>query len=161
MNGDFTPILILVTVAAIICGAMVTLSWVLGPKKVTPYKQSPYECGVQPMGDARERFPVKFYLVGMLFILFDIEVVFLWSWLTVFKNANVEYMVFSFWAVMIYMVLWLIGDAYVLRVNAVDWDESTSLDPIKLGDLEEDEDEDYAMINTGSLAPASVPGGGA
>lgn len=161
MNGDFTPILILVTVAAIICGAMVTLSWVLGPKKVTPYKQSPYECGVQPMGDARERFPVKFYLVGMLFILFDIEVVFLWSWLTVFKNANVEYMVFSFWAVMIYMVLWLIGDAYVLRVNAVDWDESTSLDPIKLGDLEEDEDEDYAMINTGSLAPASAPGGGA
>ncbi|MBS1706979.1 MAG: NADH-quinone oxidoreductase subunit A [Armatimonadetes bacterium] len=134
MNSDFTPILVLVGVAATVCAAMVTLSWVLGPKKVTPYKQAPYECGVAPLGDARERFPIKFYLVAMLFILFDIEVVFLWSWLTVFKNAPVDYQVFSFWAVMIYMVLWVIGDAYVLRVNAIDWDEATSLAPEKLVD---------------------------
>jgi len=127
MNGDFTPILILVGLAALICTAMVTLSWVLGPKKVTPYKASAYECGVEPVGDARERFPIKFYLVAMLFILFDIEVVFLWSWLTVFKNAPLDYQIFSFTAVMVYMVLWIIGDAYVLRVNAIDWDESTSL----------------------------------
>lgn len=127
MNGDFTPILILVGVAALVCTAMVTLSWVLGPKKVTPYKQSAYECGVEPVGDARERFPIKFYLVAMLFILFDIEVVFLWSWLTVFKSAPLDFQLFSFWAVMVYMVLWIIGDAYVLRVNAIDWDETTSL----------------------------------
>lgn len=133
MHGDFTPILILIGLAALISGAMVTLSWVLGPKKVTPYKQSPYECGVAPLGDARERFPIKFYLVAMLFILFDIEVVFLWSWLTVFKNAPLDYQIFSFWAVMIYMLLWIIGDAYVLRVNAIDWDESVVLDEAKLG----------------------------
>lgn len=131
MNGDFTPILVLVAFAAVVCAAMVTLSWLLGPKKVTPYKQSPYECGVAPAGTARERFPVKFYLVAMLFILFDIEVVFLWSWLTVFKNpdmgslvADQQFQVFSFWAVMVYMLLWIIGDAYVLKVGAIDWEES-------------------------------------
>ena len=133
MDGMYLPILILVALSAIICGAMVTLSWVLGPKKVTPYKSSPYECGVAPAGSARERFPIKFYLVAMLFILFDIEVVFLWSWLTVFKDANLEYQLFSFWAVMVYMVLWIIGDAYVLQINAINWDDSQTLEEAKLG----------------------------
>lgn len=150
------PILILVGLAATICAAMVTLSWVLGPKKVTPYKQSPYECGVAPSGSARERFPIKFYLVGMLFILFDIEVVFLWSWLTVFREAPLAYQVFSFWAVMIYMVLWIIGDLYVLKLNAIDWDETTSLAVEKLGDLS-DEEEDEPVRSQPSLQPV---GGG-
>lgn len=138
MYSDFTPILILVGVATLLCGAMVTLSWLLGPKKVTPYKESPYECGVAPVGSARERFPVKFYLVAMLFILFDIEVVFLWSWLTVFKGAPLDYQIFSFWVVMIYMALWIIGDVYVLRVNAIDWDESEVLDHERLGHAPEE-----------------------
>ncbi len=134
MNADFTPILVLVGVAALICTAMVTLSWVLGPKKITPWKQAPYECGVAPVGDARERFPIKFYLVAMLFILFDIEVVFLWSWISVFRDASLDFQIFSFWAIMIYMALWILGDAYVLRVNAIDWDDAVSLDPAKLVD---------------------------
>ncbi len=140
MANDFMPILILVALAAIICGAMVTLSWVLGPKKVTPYKSSPYECGVAPAGSARERFPIKFYLVAMLFILFDIEVVFLWSWLTVFKNpgmgsaaADLQFQTFSFLAIMAYMVLWIIGDWYVLKIDAINWDEEASLDAAMLG----------------------------
>src|SRR3954447_25172423 len=93
--GSYLGILMLIGVAAVLCGAMVTLSWVLGPKKVTPYKQSAYECGVAPLGDAKERFPIKFYLVAIVFILFDIEVVFLWAWMTVFKNANTEFIVAS------------------------------------------------------------------
>ncbi|MBL8061331.1 MAG: NADH-quinone oxidoreductase subunit A [Chthonomonas sp.] len=140
MANDFTPILILVGLAAIICGAMVTLSWVLGPKKVTPYKSSPYECGVTPSGSARERFPIKFYLVAMLFILFDIEVVFLWSWLTVFVDpkmgsaaADLNFQVFSFVAIMVYMLLWIIGDWYVLKIDAINWDEEAALDAAKLG----------------------------
>ncbi len=133
MNGDMTPILILVGVAALLCAAMVTLSWVLGPKKQTPYKQAAYECGVAPSGSAMERFPIKFYLVAILFVLFDIEVVFLWSWLTIFKDADLPFQIFSFWAIMIYMALWIIGDAYVLKVNAIDWDETTSIAPEKLG----------------------------
>lgn len=151
MHADFVPILILVGFAAFLCAAMVTLSWVLGPKKITPYKQSPYECGVEPAGSARERFPIKFYLVAMLFILFDIEVVFLWSWLTVFKNAPLNYQVFSFWVVMVYMLLWIIGDAYVLRVNAIDWDESAFVE-----EHEPDPDDGESWP---ALQPISTPGG--
>ena len=132
MFGEFLPLLILVAVAALVCTIMVAGSWVLGPKKQTPYKSSPYECGVEPFGDARERFPIKFYLVAILFVLFDIEVVFLWSWLTVFRNAPIDFMIFSGLAVLVYMILWIIGDWYAIKVGAIDWDEATSLAPEKL-----------------------------
>lgn len=125
-------ILALVAVAAVLCGAMVTLSWVLGPKKNTKYKSSPYECGVAPVGDAKERFPIKFYLVAIIFILFDIEVVFLWSWMTVFKNSDKDFMLTSFWSFLVYMATFVIGYLYVIRVKAMDWDETTSLAPEKL-----------------------------
>jgi len=82
---------------------------------------------VAPVGDARERFPIKFYLVAMLFILFDIEVVFLWSWMTVFREAETAFKVFSFAEVLIYMATWIAGYLYAVRVNAMDWDETTSL----------------------------------
>ncbi|MBX3112668.1 MAG: NADH-quinone oxidoreductase subunit A [Fimbriimonadaceae bacterium] len=135
MQNDFVPLLILMVVAAVICTAMVTLSWVLGPKKNTPYKSSPYECGVEPSGNANERFPIKFYLVAILFVMFDIEVVFLWSWLTVFNNpaTDISFKVFSFVEVVVYLSTWIVGYAYVLRVGAIDWDETTSLQPEKLG----------------------------
>lgn len=131
--GSYLGILMLIGVAAIICGAMVTLSWVLGPKKVTPYKQSAYECGVAPLGDAKERFPIKFYLVAIVFILFDIEVVFLWAWMTVFSKANTEFVVASGISFFVYMLTFVIGYLYVVRVGAIDWDEATSLAPEKLG----------------------------
>jgi NADH-quinone oxidoreductase subunit A len=124
MSGQYIGILVLVGIAAVLCGAMVTLSWVLGPKKVTPYKTSPYECGVAPMGDARERFPIKFYLVAIVFILFDIEVVFLWSWMTVFKNGDLAFQTSSLVYFVSYMVTWLLGYAYILKVNAIDWDDA-------------------------------------
>lgn len=126
-------ILILIALAAVICTVMVTGSWLLGPKKFTPYKVSPYECGVAPAGSARERFPIKFYLVAIVFILFDIEVVFLWSWMTVFKHAEKAFQVFSFFEVLIYMSTWILGYVYAIRVGAINWDETTSLDPAKLG----------------------------
>ncbi|HWA83335.1 MAG TPA: NADH-quinone oxidoreductase subunit A [Fimbriimonadaceae bacterium] len=131
--GSYLGILMLIGVAAVICGAMVTLSWVLGPKKVTPYKQSPYECGVAPLGDAKERFPIKFYLVAIVFILFDIEVVFLWSWMTVFRNANTEFVVASGISFLVYMATFVIGYLYVIRVGAIDWDETTTIAPEKFG----------------------------
>lgn len=153
---DFTPILILAIVAAFLCATMVTLSWVLGPKKITPFKSAPYECGVQPVGDARERFPIKFYLVGMLFILFDIEVVFLWSWLTVFANPglgtpelNLQYQTFSFLAVMVYMLLWIIGDWYVLKVDAINWDEEKPVAPEKF----ESDASQSRLVELGPVAP--------
>ncbi len=147
-------ILILVAFSAIICTVMVTGSWLLGPKKVTPYKSSPYECGVTPDGSARERFPIKFYLVAIVFILFDIEVVFLWSWMTVFKGAEKAFQIFSFFEVLIYMATWILGYVYAMRVGAFNWDETTSLDEAKLIDAVPAFDEPVVI---GTLQPA---GGG-
>ncbi len=124
MNNDYLAVLIIIASAVAVGGLIIFLSSVLGPKKNTPYKSSHYECGMTPVGDANERFPIKFYLVAMLFILFDIEVVFLWSWLSVFKNAEVSFQISSFIAVMIYMALWILGDVYVMKMNAIDWDEA-------------------------------------
>jgi NADH-quinone oxidoreductase subunit A len=129
--GEYWPILLLLALSSIVATVMVVGSWLLGPKKNTPYKDSPYECGVAPLGDARERFPIKFYLVAMLFILFDIEVVFLWSWMATYKEwvtAGDPAALYSFWAIMIYMFLWFLGDAYVIRSGALQWEESETLD---------------------------------
>ena len=147
MLGEFVPVILLMAVAAIICTAMVSLSWLLGPKRITTYKQSPYECGVAPVGDALERVPIKFYLVCILFVLFDIEVVFLWSWMSVFRDAPIDYKIFTGIAMGIYMILWIIGDAYALRQNAIDWDESTSLAPEKLQDSQ-------PVVNSGAAQEA-------
>lgn len=134
MLGEFVPILILLAAAAFICAFMVVGSWVFGPKKTTPYKASPYECGVEPLGSANERFPIKFYLVAIIFVLFDIEVIFLWSLMTVFRDAPTDFKVFTGIALGIYMFLWIIGDAYALRVGAIDWDEETTIAPEKMVD---------------------------
>ncbi len=121
-------------VAAFICGLMLTICWLFGPRNRTPYKEAPYECGVQPIGDVHERFPIKFYLVAIIFILFDIEAVFLWSWYTVFKNSDTEFMIYSFVAFLSYMATWILGYVYAIRVGAIDWDETTALAHEKLGE---------------------------
>ena len=154
--GSYIGILMLIGVAAVICGAMVTLSWVLGPKKVTPYKQSAYECGVAPSGDAKERFPIKFYLVAIVFILFDIEVVFLWSWMTVFSKANTEFVLASGISFLAYMATFIVGYLYVIRVGAIDWDETTTIAPEKFGTSFEPE----LAYPRSETVPAAITGGG-
>ena len=134
-SGPYLGVMLIVAAAALIGGALATFSWLFGPKKVTPYKNSPYECGVQPSGDARERFPIKFYLVAIVFILFDIEIIFLWPWISMFKGSDTAFMVFSFVEFLIYMGTWLLAYLYIVRVRAIDWDESTTLHPAKLGDV--------------------------
>ncbi len=109
--------------AATLCVVFATISWVLGPKRITSYKSSPYECGVAPVGDARERFPIKFYLVAIVFILFDIEVIFLWAWMTVYRNESVEFIKVTYFEFLSYMLTWILAYAYVIRVGAIDWEE--------------------------------------
>src|SRR5690349_19430822 len=102
--GEYLGIVALISIAAAICGVMATLSWLLGPKKLAVVKQSPYECGVGPAGDARERFSIKFFLVAIVFILFDIEVVFLWPWMAAYKNAGSgQFVVGSLLSFLLYM----------------------------------------------------------
>jgi NADH-quinone oxidoreductase subunit A len=138
--GQYLGIVAITALAGLISGLLAALAYVLGPKRITPYKQAPYECGVAPVGDAKERFPIKFYLVAIIFILFDIEVVFLWAWMTVYKAAPVDFVKFTFIEFMTYMSTWILGYIYAVKVGAVDWDETTALSKEKLGDIEEEDE---------------------
>jgi NADH-quinone oxidoreductase subunit A len=130
---EYLGILVLIGFAAVVAGLLVSLSWVFGPKRPTPYKASPYECGVTPVGNAKERFPIKFYLVAIMFIIFDVEVVILWSWFVVFREASTEYQLFTFGVFAVYMALWFLGDFYAIKVGAFDWDETTTVLPEQVG----------------------------
>ena len=95
----------------------VLLSSVLGPRKPSPEKSAPYECGMPAVGDARERQSVKFYLVAMIFLLFDIEAAFLYPWAMALRDLGWA----GFIQVVVFMALLLAGYAYVWRKGALDW----------------------------------------
>ena len=107
-------------VTAIIAGAIVTLSWIIGQHKANRAKMSPYECGVQPIGDVRGRFSVKFYLVAMLFILFDVEAVFMYPWAILLRELKM----FGFWEMLVYIAIGLVGFVYIWKKGVLDWNAS-------------------------------------
>jgi len=113
----YFPVLLQVVIAMAIAGGMLGASWLLGRKVRNRVKDLPYECGVTPIGDARERFSVKFYLVGMLFILFDIEAIFLYPWAVVYRELKL----FAFFEMLIFIVLILAGFFYIWKKGALDW----------------------------------------
>jgi NADH-quinone oxidoreductase subunit A len=115
---DYLPILILVVLAALFAGGSVVISALLGPRRPTPEKLSPYECGIEPVGTARERFSVKFYLVAMLFIIFDMETVFLYPWAVVYKELKV----FGVAAMGTFLLILLVGFVYVWKKGGLEWE---------------------------------------
>ena len=118
MQG-WLSILIMVALGAAFAMISVLLSSVLGPQRPTPEKQAPYECGMPPVGDARERQSVKFYLVAMIFLLFDIEVAFLYPWAVALRQLGWN----GFAQVVLFVALLLAGYVYVWRKGALDWGE--------------------------------------
>ncbi len=119
--GDYLPLLVLLLLGAFIASLLVVLSWFLGPKHLTPEKLMPYECGVNPIGNARERFPVKFYLVAMLFIIFDIETVFLYPWAITFKSKVIS-QGFELTEMIVFIAILFVGYFYVWKKGALDWE---------------------------------------
>ena len=118
----YLPLLIHVLAAAFVAMAIVVLSWVLGKRRPTRAKLSPYECGMAPVGDARERFSVKFYLVAILFILFDVEAVFLYPWAVLLRELRM----FGFWEMLVYILIVLVGFFYMWKKGALDWTKPSS-----------------------------------
>ena len=119
----YLPLLIHFLVAGALAGAIVLLSWLIGYRRPTRAKMSPYECGMTPVGDARERFSVKFYMVAMLFILFDVEVVFLLPWAVIYRHlpAITGSRYFGFWAMVVYLGFVLVGFFYILKKGVLNW----------------------------------------
>ena len=120
--ANYLPLLIHFLVALALAGVIVLLSSLIGYRRPTPAKMSPYECGMTPVGDARGRFSVKFYLVAMLFILFDVEAVFLYPWAVILRDLKM----FGFWEMLVYIGIMLVGFFYVWKKGALDWGQPSA-----------------------------------
>lgn len=123
MSGDFldsyAPLLIHLLVAMGLAGALVGVSTLVGWRRPSREKQQAYECGVTPTGDAREPFSVKFYLVAMVFILFDVEAIFLYPWAYIFRQLRW----FGFVEMLLYIAILLVGYIYLWKKGALDWNK--------------------------------------
>src|SRR4030088_2479401 len=116
---DYMPVLLMFVVAAGFAVAFIGLSQLVGQRKRTRTKLMPYECGKDPVGSARERFSVKFYLIAMIFILFDIEVIFLVPWAVVFKTLAAQRLgALAYVEMMLFLGLLLVGYIYVRKKGA-------------------------------------------
>lgn len=115
----YFPVLLQGLIALLVASGLIGVSALLGQKLKNKVKDSPYECGMIPQGSAKERFSVKFYLVGMLFILFDIEAVFLYPWVVVYRELKM----FAFVEMLVFVALVMSGFFYIYKKGALDWTE--------------------------------------
>lgn len=113
----YFPLLVQILIALAVAGGMIGASAVLGRRVRDRVKDSPYESGMDPVGTARERFSVKFYLVAMLFILFDIEAIFLYPWAVVYRELKM----FAFTEMLLFIVLVLCGFFYIWKKGVLNW----------------------------------------
>lgn len=118
MISSYLPILVIVLVAAFIGLAIIVLSTVLAKRSPSRVKLMPYECGMDPIGGARGRFSVRFFLIGMLFIVFDIELIFLFPWAAIYSDLKV----FGFIEMLVFVLVLLAGLVYVWKKGALEWE---------------------------------------
>jgi len=118
MYREYIPVIIMLVLAAGTAGSILLLTYILGPKKSFADKMEPFECGESPIVSPRQRFSVKFYLVAMIFIIFDIEIVFLYPWAVLFKRLGW----FGLWEMMIFIMILLVGLGYVWKKGALEWE---------------------------------------
>ena len=118
MNHPYFPLVVMFAIAGAVVLALLTLAQTLGPKSTNPAKSEPFESGNPPKGDARIRFSVRFYLVAMLFLIFDLEVVFLYPWAILFRRLGW----FGVIEMGIFLALLLIGFIYAWKKGALEWD---------------------------------------
>lgn len=115
---DYLPILILLVVAVGFAAVNLIISHLLGPKRPTRVKLEPYECGMEAVGDARLRFSVRFYLIAMLFILFDVEAIFLYPWAVVFRRLKL----FGFLEMLVFISILFVCYLYVWKRRGLEWE---------------------------------------
>jgi NADH-quinone oxidoreductase subunit A len=114
---NYGPLLLMFLLACGLSGALITMSTLIGRHKRTREKDQPYECGIRPTGDAREPISVHFYMVALIFILFDIEAIFLYPWALVYRRLSV----FGFVEMLLYIAILLAGYIFLWKKGALDW----------------------------------------
>ncbi len=122
---QYIPLVLQILVALGMAGGMVAASFFLGKHKRSRTKLSAYECGMDPVGDARGRFSVRFYMVAMLFILFDVEAVFVLPWAVIYRHlpAITGSRFFGFWEMLVYLSFVAVGLFYVWKKGILNWSE--------------------------------------
>ncbi len=115
--NSYAPLLIQLLAAMGLSASIILLSSLVGRHRSTRAKEQPYECGIRPTGDAREPFSVHFYLVAMVFILFDIEAIFLYPWALIYRELRT----FGFVEMLLYIIILLAGYVYLWKKGALDW----------------------------------------
>lgn len=118
MLNQYIPILLILILAIALAAVMLGISSVLGPKRPSKGKLAPYESGIRPTGDTRGKFTIKYYLIGALFILFEVEVVFLFAWAVVFKKLGM----LAFIEILVFLIVILSGYFYVVKKGALEWE---------------------------------------
>jgi NADH-quinone oxidoreductase subunit A len=116
--ADYFPILLFIIVALAFGGVMIGVGWVLGPSRPDSEKLSPYECGFEAFEDVRMKFDVRYYLVAILFILFDLEIAFLFPWAVTLNEIGA----FGFWSMMIFLAILVVGFVYEWKKGALEWE---------------------------------------
>lgn len=117
---EYLPILVFLSLTMLFAGAVILLSAFFGKRASTREKLMPYECGLDPIGNARKRFSIKFFIIAMLFIIFDVELVFLYPWAIVFKQFQSKPFVFI--EMVIFIGILLVGFIYVWKRGALEWE---------------------------------------
>jgi NADH-quinone oxidoreductase subunit A len=115
---EYVAVLIMIALAAIIAGVIVGASYILGNRTRARVKLSPYECGMVSMGPARRRMTIRYYIIAMLFLVFDLEILFLYPWAVVTKGLGL----FGFVEMMVFVAILFIGYVYVWRKGALEWE---------------------------------------
>ncbi|MGB2959151.1 MAG: NADH-quinone oxidoreductase subunit A [Bacteroidota bacterium] len=118
MLTEFGRVLLFLLIGVIFVAGGLIFAWLLRPHRPYPSKRTTYECGESPIGDTRIRFNVRFYVVALIFLIFDVEVVFLFPWATVYKDLGW----FAFIEMLVFLAILLVGYAYVWRKGDLEWD---------------------------------------
>jgi NADH-quinone oxidoreductase subunit A len=122
-SWQYLPLLMQILVAVLMGVGMVTASWFVGRHRNNAAKLAPYECGIEAVGDARRRFSVRFYMVAVLFILFDVEAVFMLPWAVIYRKLPgiTGSKFFGFWEMLVYLGFVAVGLYYIVRKGVLDW----------------------------------------
>jgi NADH-quinone oxidoreductase subunit A len=116
--NQYLPVILFILVGSLVGAGPIVLGKLLGPSRPNAQKLSPYECGFEAFEDARMKFDVRYYLVAILFILFDLEIAFLFPWAAAYKELGM----LGFWSAMIFLAILVVGFIYEWKKGALDWD---------------------------------------
>ena len=115
---DYVPILMVFAVSAVVAGALLGIPWLIAPRRTSPVKQEPFECGKDPVMLPEGRFAIKFSTIAIFFILFDIELVFVWPWAAMFRRLGW----FGFVEMVVFLGILMLGFLYIWKKRGLEWE---------------------------------------